>query len=451
MITVPAYQGKKVGVFGLARSGLATVHSLVASGASVFAWDDNESARQSVKSCAADLYSMDFNSLDALVLSPGVPLTHPKPHPLVLKAKSAGVPLISDLDLFQAARDSLPAHKVIGITGTNGKSTTTALIGHILAENGVPTAVGGNIGTGVMALDALQGGGVYVLELSSFQLDLTCHLSCDIGVLLNMSPDHLDRHGDMAGYVAAKRRLFDMQSADGVAIVGVDDDICCRIASGLASVTTISGCQSKDADVYVADDGLIKASGDLEPRESIAEVRSLQGSHNRQNAASAYAATKAVGLQDAAILEAMATFPGLEHRQEIVSSAGGILVVNDSKATNVESAKRALETFENIRWIAGGRAKDKDFSSLASSLQTVRRAYLMGEHANLIAKALPASLPQTRFTTMAEAVSGALSDAQAGDTVLLSPACTAFDQYENFEKRGDAFKSEVATYMGARS
>ncbi|MBO6505564.1 MAG: UDP-N-acetylmuramoyl-L-alanine--D-glutamate ligase [Kordiimonadaceae bacterium] len=451
MITVPAYQGKKVGVFGLARSGLATVHSLVASGAEVFAWDDNESARLQVESCAANLYELDLSQLDALVLAPGVPLTYPQPHRLVDSAKNAKVALISDLDIFEAARESLPDHKIIGITGTNGKSTTTALIGHILAECGIPTAVGGNIGTGVMALDALPAGGVYVFELSSFQLDLTKQLSCDIGVLLNMSPDHLDRHGDMATYVAAKRRLFDMQNPDCVAVVGVDDDICRNIADSLPFSIQVAGNHEVDAGVFVFNGEVKSVDEELQHHGSISDIKSLQGVHNWQNAAAAFAAVRAVGLESAEIITAMSTFPGLAHRQEIVSNVSDFLVVNDSKATNVDSAKRALETFDNIRWIAGGKAKDKDFTSLSRSLRSVRRAYLMGEHAQLLSDALPASLPQTSFATMAEAVNGALNDAEAGDTILLSPACTAFDQFDNFEQRGDAFKAAVAAYTGASS
>ncbi len=451
MITVPAYQGKRIGVFGLARSGLATVHSLVASGAEVFAWDDNVDARASVSTSTSDLYAMDVSTLDALVLAPGVPLTHPEPHPLVIKAKAADVPLISDLDVFQAARESLPEHTLVGITGTNGKSTTTALIGHILEENGIPTAVGGNIGTGVMALDALPSGGVYVFELSSFQLDLTQQLLCDVAILLNISPDHLDRHGDMAGYVAAKRKLFDLQDRGAIAVVGVDDDICCGVAESLASPTRVSGNRGLNADVYVAEGELLDTKSDVQRVGSITQIKSLQGVHNWQNAAAAFAAAKAAGLGDDEILQAMETFPGLEHRQEIVFDDGDVLVVNDSKATNVDSAKRALETFGNIRWVAGGRAKDRDFSGLLNSLHSVRGAYLMGEHANLIADILPKSLRRTCFATMAEAVDVALHEAEPGDTVLLSPACTAFDQYENFEKRGEAFKVEVAAFAGGRS
>ena len=449
MITVPSYQGKKVGVFGLARSGLAAVHSLVASGAEVFAWDDNEAARGLVESCAADLYSLDFAELDALMLAPGVPLTHPEPHPLVLKATASNTPLISDFDVFEAARSSLPKHKVIGVTGTNGKSTTTALIGHILASCDVPVAVGGNIGTGVMALNALPEGGVYVFELSSFQLDLTKHLECNVGVLLNMSPDHLDRHGNMDGYIAAKKRLFDMQAEGATSIIGVDDEVCAMLAQTLPATIKISGAMEL-SDGVSAVGGTLKGAkcGDI---GSLAGISSLQGTHNWQNAAAAFAATRAVGVDAKEILGAMETFPGLEHRQEIVSHDKGILIVNDSKATNVDSAVRALETFKNIRWIAGGRAKDKDFSALANSVQSVRHAYLMGEHANQIADCLPQSLPLSQLDTLEEAVHVALGEAEAGDTVLLSPACTAFDQFANFEKRGEAFKAEVAAVVGARS
>lgn len=446
MITAPAYEGKAIGVFGLARSGLATVHALVASGAMVYAWDDNQSARDKVSSCAEDLYSLDFSILDALVLAPGVPLTHPEPHPLVKKAKSAAVPLISDLDVFQTARAVLPAHKVIGITGTNGKSTTTTLIGHILSECGVPVAVGGNIGTGVLALDALQAGGVYIFELSSFQLDLTADLKCDVGVLLNLSPDHLDRHGTMAGYAAVKAKLFEMQPPEAASIIGVDDQYCIAIADRFSNALRISGGAADTADIY-AEDGVIRMSDDQQKISSIKSVTSLQGEHNWQNAAAAFAAARACGLSPDDILEAMKSFPGLEHRQEVVSARGGILVINDSKATNVDAASRALRTFDKIRWIAGGRAKDKDFGSFAAMPPSVKKAYLMGEHGGLIADILPASLPREQFATMAEAIERAFVEVEAGDTILLSPACTAFDQFANFEERGNAFKAAVASRM----
>lgn len=448
MITAPAYQGKKVGVFGLARSGLSAVHSLVASGAQVYAWDDNEPARAKVQSCAVDLYEMDFDELDELVLAPGVPLTHPEPHPVVQKAKAAGVSITCDLEVFEAARASLPAHKVVGITGTNGKSTTTALIGHILAEAGRPVAVGGNIGTGVLALDALPAGGIYVFELSSFQLDLCHTLRCDVGALLNITPDHLDRHGSMEAYAAAKKRLFDLQAATDVAVIGIDDDYCRTIAGEKSGAVEVSTQSTPESGFSAA--GGILCSSEGEMIGSLEGVSSLQGQHNWQNAGVAFACCRALGLDDDVILDAIHSFPGLAHRQQVLAVDADFTVVNDSKATNVDAACRALKTFDRIRWIAGGRAKDKDFSALADAMQSVRKAYLMGEHAELIAGALPNSLNASRHETMFEALESALEEAEAGDTILLSPACTAFDQFANFEQRGEAFSSAIFSAVGAR-
>ncbi len=449
MITVPAYQGKKVGVFGLARSGLAAVHSLVASGAHVCAWDDNSSAREKVRGYAVDLYSLDFAGLDAFVLAPGVPLTHPEPHPLVVKANAASVPVICDMDVFQAARQTLPSHKVIGITGTNGKSTTTALIGHVLACAGKPVAIGGNIGNGVLSLEPLPAGGLYVFELSSFQLDLCHSLNCDVSVLLNISPDHLDRHGNMAGYVAAKSRLFDLQTGNCIAVVGVDDEHSRSIAARQSNLLPVSVRAGHDDGIYVRDGVLFDHDGqNLVEVGSILGVASLQGTHNWQNAAAAYAACKSVGLSSSEILSGLLTFPGLEHRQEIVPYKKGITVVNDSKATNIDAALRALKTFDRVRWIAGGRAKDKNFSELSKATAGVEKAYLMGEDARLIADVLPESLPFALHGTMLEALEDALGDVRLGETVLLSPACTAFDQFTDFEKRGEAFKDAVIAAAG---
>ncbi len=446
MITAPAYQGQSIGVFGLARSGLATVHSLVASGATVFAWDDNIEAREKVSACAHDLYIMDFDLLDALVLAPGIPLTHPAPHPLVVKAQAANVPIISDLDVFEAARSTLPQHKLVGITGTNGKSTTTALVGHILGEAGLPVAIGGNIGTGVLALDPLPEGGVYVLELSSFQLDLCQKLACDVGILLNITPDHLDRHGSMDAYVGAKQRLFSLQPQSAVPVVGIDDDYCRSIAQHCPSVVPVS-VKSQVSGGVSAENGLLtyETGGEINTID-IRALASLRGQHNWQNAAAAFAACRALGIEPATIVKGLESFPGLAHRQEPVPFDPAITVVNDSKATNVDAASRALKTFDNIRWIAGGRSKDKDFCGLSGALKSVRKAYLMGEDAEAIASILPPAMPRVLHPTMLDALSQALDDAETGDTVLLSPACTAFDQYRDFEHRGDAFKAAVAAY-----
>ena len=449
MITAPAYQDKRIGVFGLARSGLAAVHSLVASGAQVFAWDDHAEAREKVRGFAVDLYAMDFDSLDALVLAPGVPFTHPEPHPLVKKASACNVPVISDIEIFQAARAALPTHKTVGITGTNGKSTTTALVGHILAAAGRKVAVGGNIGTGVLALDPLPAHGVYVFELSSFQLDLTNSFDSDVAVLLNISPDHLDRHGSMAGYIAAKSRLIEQQSNGGTAVIAVDDQASRDVAANCRSVVLVSSQSDIETGVSVRDGILIDdIDGQAVTIGSLLGVQSLQGAHNWQNAAAAYGACRTLGLTPGEIYSGLCSFPGLEHRQEVVPFRDAIKVINDSKATNIDAAARALQSFDSIRWVAGGRAKSDDFDDLGKSVGAVRKAYLMGEAAQAIGQAMPAFLDVAYHSTMVDAVSAAISDAEQGDTILLSPACTSFDQFTSFEQRGEIFKQTVRQLLG---
>ncbi len=444
MITAPTYQGKTIGVFGLARTGVAAVKALRASGATVWAWDDMQARRDAVGSAAKDLYRADFAGLDALLLAPGVPLTHPTPHALVTKAWQAGVPLISDFDIFEAARAALPYHHCIGITGTNGKSTTTALIGHMIAACGRPVAIGGNIGKGVLSLDPVPAGGVYVFEMSSFQLDLTHSFMADIGVLLNLSPDHLDRHGDMAGYIAAKKRLFDMQDDAGVAVLGRDDADTRAVEDEIrGEAISISG-EQQQGDVFVADGRLMDAmSGSPVAVGRIAEIETLQGTHNWQNAAAAYAVGRKLGLSPADIFASFRSFAGLAHRQELVAERQGVRYVNDSKATNVDAAVRALSSFDHIHWIAGGRPKDKSFEALMAFKSRIKHAYLLGEAADALAHMLRDEIPYSDCRDMAHAVARAARRAEDGDTVLLSPACTAFDQFTDFEARGEAFRAAV--------
>lgn len=449
MITAPAYQGKTVGVFGLARTGMAAVHSLVASGADVWAWDDNEERREVVKAVIKDLYEADITEMDALLLAPGVPLTHPEPHPLVTKANAAGVKLISDIDVWQAARKTLPKHKVVAITGTNGKSTTTALIGHLVKTFGKPVAVGGNIGTGVLSLQSLEKGGVYVFELSSFQLDLTKKFHADVAILLNVTPDHLDRHGTFENYLAAKTRLFEMQKTKkGVAVISVDDDagrelIKC-VETGAIAVSVNS---ELDTGVYVEAGVLVDALGEQAIEVgSLLKAPSLQGSHNWQNAACAYAAARHLGFDPADIYKGLCSFPGLVHRQEVIATIGGVRFVNDSKATNSDAAVRALNSFENIHWIAGGRAKETSFQHMAGCASSVKRAYLNGEAADTLARDLGEHMLHACYPDLATAFQAACDNTVEGDTVLLSPACTAFDQFPDFEKRGDYFRTLVEAY-----
>jgi len=454
VITAPAYQDKKIGVFGLARTGIAAAEALTASGARVYAWDDAAAKRLPVQAVAEDLYALDFDTLDALLLAPGVPLTHPEPHMLVKKAQAAGVPLISDIDVFEAAREALPKHHTVAITGTNGKSTTTALIGHIIEACGRPAAVGGNIGTGVLALSALKKGGVYIFELSSFQIDLTQHFNADVAVLLNVTPDHLDRHGTFENYLAAKTRLFEMQKGKApVAVIGVDDEHGEDLAEKLSSdVVKVSVVTPLDQGVYVQEAILFDAMeneaievGDL--RQAIC----LQGEHNWQNAAAAYAVCRKLGLKTKKIFKAMLSFPGLVHRQEIVTEIKGVRYVNDSKATNSDAALRALKSFKNIHWVAGGRAKEKSFTHLASAVSDVKQAYFMGDAAEQLASDLGDKVRHKLYKTMLEALDAAAQNAVEGDVILLSPACTAFDQFTDFEKRGEAFRAYAFAQQGNAS
>ncbi len=453
MITAPAYQGKKVGVFGLARTGVAAVEALTASGATVYAWDDSAERREVVKTAARNLYETDFSELDALLLAPGVPLTHPKPHALVTKALASNTILISDIDVFEAARPTLPAHRTVGITGTNGKSTTTALIGHIIKVCGRPVVVGGNIGTGVLALSALPKDGVYIFELSSFQLDLTQHFKADVAVLLNVSPDHLDRHGTFENYYAAKKRLFDLQEdRSAVAVIGVDDVSGQKLAATFqGNMVPISVEGALERGVYVENGQLFdaleskaKAVGDL------SSAKCLKGKHNWQNAAAAYAVAVNLGLHSQDVFEAILSFPGLVHRQELVEDVGGVRFVNDSKATNSDAAIRALQSFGAIHWIAGGRAKETSFSHMQAAAGSVKKAYFIGEAAAQLKHDL-AEIPHQVFNSLRDAFDAAIENAVAGETILLSPACTAFDQFPDFEKRGDAFRELVMIHKGANS
>jgi UDP-N-acetylmuramoylalanine--D-glutamate ligase len=419
VITATAFRGKRYGVYGLARSGLSTVVALAASGADVVAWDDKPAARDGVAVPLVDLNTADLAGLDALVVSPGVPL---RTHPLTQRAAAAGVKAIGDIELFAQARPELPSHKVVGITGTNGKSTTTALIHHLLDAAGVPARLGGNIGLPILSADSLPAGGVYVLELSSYQLDLTFSLDCDVAVLLNITPDHLDRHGDMAGYAAAKARLFALQSPDHVAVIATEDEYTRKIARGVRGrLVEVRTADIADQSAWTA----------------------LQGPHNAQNAAAAIAAVRALGLTEAQIATGLASYPGLPHRMENVRTVNDVLYVNDSKATNPTSTAPALAAFPRIHWIAGGQAKGDDLDALAPHLGHVVAAYLIGDAAPLFGRLLEGKLPVIQSGTIDAAVRAAAAAAKPGEVVLLSPACASFDQFSDFEARGRAFVSIV--------
>ena len=437
MIVARAWAGKRYAVLGLARSGAAVVRALLAAGAAVTAWDVNAETRADAAQFGtdaagggglriADLHALDLNGFDALVVSPGVPLNT---HPLVAKARDAGVPIVGDIELFAQARAELPPHRVVGITGTNGKSTTTALVHHILKVAGVPTLMGGNIGLPILGQEPLHadddGGGVYVLELSSYQIDLTRTLDCDVAVLLNVTPDHLDRYPDFAAYAASKARLFAMQSPAHEAVVGIGDLPSAQIARSLSArgehLTKIAPGVCLDQRTWPG----------------------LQGPHNAQNALAAIAVAKALGVAAHDIDRGLASFSGLPHRMETVAQRDGVTFVDDSKATNPESAAPALAAFGRVHWILGGRAKGDDLDACAPHLGHVARAYTIGEAGPMFARVLEGRVPVEQAGTLAQAVASAAAQADAGDTVLLSPAAASFDQFRNYEERGDAFRRLV--------
>lgn len=461
MIPITEFAGRDVAIFGLARTGLAAAKALAAGGARVHAWDDNDISRAKAQAegvTVSDINARDWRKFAALVLSPGVPFTFPFPHRVVTLAEAVGVPVIGDIELFARAVNALPAAerpKLIGITGTNGKSTTSALIAHILQEAGRDVRLGGNIGEPVLSLPPLHAGAHYVIELSSFQLDLTQSLRLDVAVWLNTTPDHLDRHGDMAGYVAAKKRIFRNQGAGDWAIIGVDDPYCAAICTELtgagarfvapisANMALSRGVSALGAKVFDVLDG----NGAQQVADLI-EAPALQGRHNAQNACAAYAATRALGLEPRTIANALNTFAGLPHRLERVASIGGVRFINDSKATNANAAAQALAVYPRIYWIAGGVAKDGGIDSLAPFMPRIAHAYLIGQSAGEFADALRGRTAITLAGDLETAVNRAYQDALAsGDphpVVLLSPACASYDQFRDYEDRGVKFREFVA-------
>ena len=457
MFPAATFRGKRAAVFGLARSGTAMIEALRLGGAEVFAWDDSAPAVEKAKAAGlpvSNLHELDFAALDALVLSPGVPLTHPEPHWTVLKARHAGIEIIGDTEIF--AREAKAAGaRIIGITGTNGKSTTTALIGHVLTEAGLDVEVGGNIGKAVFLLKQPVKGRVYVLELSSFQIDLMPGLAPDVGILTNITPDHLDRHGTMENYAGVKARMFAAQGQGSTALCGVDDEWCAKIAESLSGSTDprrVSVLKDLD-DGISAPDGVLRDRrlGRIEAEIDLRAMPALKGRHNWQNACMAYGAAKAMGVAPDVIAAAMKSFPGLAHRMQQVAKAGPIAFINDSKATNADAAEKALSSFENIYWIAGGIAKSGGIAPLRALFPRIARAYLIGQAAKDFAVTL-GSVPHEECGTLDKAVAAALRDAKAdgkpGAVVLLSPACASFDQYPNFEVRGEAFVKAVAHLPG---
>ncbi len=453
MIEARTFAGKSVAVFGMGMSGLAAARSLLASGAAVSVWDDGENGCEAAKAAGlplSDLHQADWSGMDALVLAPGVPLTHPEPHWTVKLARGHGVEIIGDTEIFvRERRASGAAAKVIAITGTNGKSTTTALTQHILAAAGLDAVLGGNIGKAVLDLPQFADGRYYVIEFSSFQLDLTPSLDPDVAILLNVTPDHLDRHGTLEHYAAVKETIF--RNA-GAGVIGADDSFCDAIAERALArggrMARISARLPVNTGVYAEGSELFEAvDGAIQNRTSLNGIGSLRGAHNAQNACAALAAARSLGLPWGVLAEALRSFPGLAHRMEEVRRIGHVLFINDSKATNADAAERALLSFSNIYWIAGGKPKQGGIASLVPHFPRIKKAYLIGEASEAFAATLGQSVPFTLSKALdravAEAAADAGTDAAAGAVVLLSPACASYDQFPNFEVRGNTFRSLV--------
>jgi UDP-N-acetylmuramoylalanine--D-glutamate ligase len=461
VIPVTTFAGRKVAVFGLGGSGLVSASALLAGGADVVAFDDNAGSVAKANAAGiptADLRGADWSKFAALVLAPGVPLTHPSPHWVVALAQKAGVAVIGDIELFCRERARIaPGAPFVAITGTNGKSTTTALVGHLAAAAGLDAQVGGNIGTAILSLAPPAAGRVHVIECSSYQIDLAPSLDPSVGILINLSEDHLDRHGTMEHYAAVKERLVSGVRNDGTAIVGVDDEWCSAVAVRLARagkrVVRISVRRALSNGVYAERGRIVRADGTgAAVIADLAGINSLRGLHNAQNAACATAAALALGLDPSAIQAGLKSFPGLAHRMEEVGRRGRVLLVNDSKATNTDSAAQALACFSDIFWIAGGKPKTGGIESLRKFFPRIRKAYLIGEAAEEFAATLGGEVAHEIDGTLDKALAAAARDAEASTAaepvVLLSPACASFDQYRNFEVRGDAFRDLVRGLPG---
>ncbi|MCE2509959.1 MAG: UDP-N-acetylmuramoyl-L-alanine--D-glutamate ligase [Alphaproteobacteria bacterium] len=457
MIEVTAYRDRAVMVLGLGRSGLAAAAALREGGAAIVTWDDDPKARGRAKQegfPVTDPTVLDWSHVDALIPSPGIPLDHPEPHPAVVKARAARCEILGDIELLTRTQNEA---RYVGITGTNGKSTTTALIGHLLQQDGRRIEVGGNLGAPVLSLAPLGREGTYVLELSSFQIDLMQSPCLDVAVLLNITPDHLDRHGGLEGYVAAKRRLFDLLREKATAVIGMDDAHCRTIRKSLASgvtVVEVSARQALDRGVSAAEGTLVERLGETVPAIDLARLPAFQGEHNWQNAAAAWAAARAAGLKPEHAARSLASFVNLPHRQELVAVVNDVRYVNDSKATNATATATALQAFDAIYWIAGGRAKADGIAPLAPHFPRLRHAFLIGEAMEAFAATLDGKVAYSRCGDLETALKAAHAMAQAAGeraaVVLLSPACASYDQWKNFEERGDAFRSLVLKLPDAK-
>jgi UDP-N-acetylmuramoylalanine--D-glutamate ligase len=461
MIDLAVFKGSSFVVLGLARSGLATARALAAAGVKCVAWDDNAGSRAAAVDAGVELAdpgSIDWRCVTALIISPGIPSHLPVPHPVAAAARDAGKKIICDVEMLARAT---PKACFIAITGTNGKSTTTALIGHILVQAGVRCEVGGNIGRGALDLAPLGEGGVYVLELSSYQLELLETFRANVAVWLNVTPDHLDRHGDMAGYMAAKANIFARQRSGDCAVIGVDDEPSRTVYAAMSprpGIPTVPVAFDRPVagGVSFRAGRLIDADG---YSVDFSDVPTLPGDHNAQNAACAWAACRWLDVPREKIVDGLRSYPGLPHRQERVASVGNVVYINDSKATNADAAARALSSYRDIYWILGGQAKEGGVAPLAPYFDRIRHAFLIGEATDLFASQLEGKLPYSRCGDLQSALDGAHSRAQRDAVgqdggpavVLLSPACASWDQWKSYEHRGDAFRAMARALPGAQS
>ena len=459
MIEVFPFAGLPVAVFGLGRSGLAAAKALAKGGAEVWAWDDSEDARARAEAAGVplvDLYDCDWRELTSLVLSPGVPLTHPEPHPVVGLARAAGCEVIGDVELLTRTMRNAA---YVGITGTNGKSTTTALVGHMLRLAGREVEVGGNLGTPVLDLGPLYASGVYVIEMSSYQIDLTVSLTFDIAALLNLTPDHIERHGGFDDYVAVKKRIFHRQTSPRTAVVCLDDEPCRRVfdeleKAGDQRLIPVAVGRKVAGGVYVIDGTLYDdTEGHAAAAADLASLIVLPGAHNWQNAAVAFAVARAIHIDAPVAGACLQSFAGLAHRMEPLVVIDGVLYVNDSKATNAAAAATALGCYDRVYWIAGGRPKEGGIAALAPHFPRISHAFLIGEAADAFAATLGDEVRHSLCGDLASAVAqaAAMAKGDQGSAVLLSPACASFDQFTDFEARGDAFRELVDALPGERA
>lgn len=461
MTPVTACAGQRIAVFGLGGSGFVTAQALVAGGAEVLVWDDNEHAREKARAAGLRIENLalaDWPRLTALVLSPGVPLTHPAPHWTVVKAREAGAEVIGDIELFCRERRKIaPGSRFVAITGTNGKSTTTALVAHLFRCFGFPVEVGGNIGVPILALAPPAEGRVHVIECSSFQIDLAPSLDPEVGILLNVTPDHLDRHGTMEAYAALKARLVRQSNHP---VIAVDDDLCLAVAREIEAlgrtVSRVSVTRRIEDGIKLEKSFLVECkAGAFEKIADLAGIASLRGAHNAQNAAAAVAALGPLAKDRDRLADALRSFPGLAHRLEEVGREGKVLFVNDSKATNADAAEKALLSFDNIFWILGGRAKQGGIEPLRPLFPKIVKAFLIGEASEDFARTIGDAFPYEFCRTLEEAVPSAAAAARESavpePVVLLSPACASFDQFPDFEKRGERFRSLVESLLNGQA